>query len=80
MIPQTRIEELLLSHVGKHWRKAAMVIGTVLVEHRSELEGLGDSELLEHLQSLAASGKIEALGDLTQMRFSEVRRLDRAGV
>jgi hypothetical protein len=80
MIPQSRIHELLLSQVRQSWRKAAMVVGTVLVEHRSELAGLNDEELLKHLQALASSGQIEAQGDLSQMRYSEVRRPNRAGV
>jgi hypothetical protein len=80
MIPQSRIDELLLSQVRQSWRKAAMIVGTVLLEHRSELAGFSDETLLSHLQVLANSGQIEAQGDLSQMRYSEVRRLNRAGV
>lgn len=80
MTSQPRIDELLLSHVASSWRKAAMVIGTVLLEHREELAGTDDSALLKHLQALTDSGRIEARGDLSQMRFSEVRIAGRTGV
>lgn len=80
MIPHSRIDELLLSQVRHSWHKAAMIVGKVLMEHRSELVGLNDETLFRHLQALASSERIEMRGDFSQMRYCEVRRADRSGV
>ena len=80
MISKPRIDALLMSHIGRAWRKAAMVVGTTLVEHRAELQGTDDSTLLRHLQGLVLAGHVEAQGDLSNMRFSEVRIAAGTGV
>ena len=64
-----RIDSVLLSNVSPHWTKAAMVVAKAM----SQLRDVDDSLFQQRLESLAQRGIIEASGDLSQMRHSEVR-------
>jgi len=80
------LDSYLLLHITEHWRKAMRVIATVFVDniqykcHSELLWGFGDNELdpmlercIGRLRALVAEGRIEAAGDLSEPRFSEVR-------
>jgi hypothetical protein len=69
MTPVDHIDSVLLSNLSPHWRKAAMVVAKAM----SQLHDVEDSTFQQRLESLAQRGIIEASGDLTQMRQSEVR-------
>lgn len=62
----------LLAHATKNWQKAARVIGLILMEGDDE-HWPGDEFLATRLKALVAAGKLESQGDLTKIRFSEVR-------
>jgi uncharacterized protein DUF3658 len=71
-----RIDECLLSKTSHQWSKVARVIGqTMLVLHR-EFPSLPDVFYSTRIKHLAESGAIEAAGNLSRMRFSEIRLRD----
>jgi hypothetical protein len=70
------IDKAILSCVGEHWKKVAMVVAKVA-------EGLEGSmpdanprfELIaSRIEALVEAGELFAQGDLKRWRFSEVRR------
>ena len=71
--PIDQFDELLLSFVQKEWRKSAYVIGCVLRTFWDDEPPVSDAFLGTRLQVLANAGRIEAVGDLRKIRFSEVR-------
>lgn len=68
-----RIDEALLAQTTHQWSKVARVIGYTMRDLRSEFLGLPDVFFASRIKHLAATGKIEAAGNLDRMRFSEVR-------
>ena len=72
--PITYFDELIRSCVSTEWRKCARVIGEMLTkEWESGLVQVGDGVLFGRLQKMVQQGIFESQGDMTQMRFSEVR-------
>ena len=74
--PISFFDELLLSCAGTEWQKTARVIGAALLKSEASV---GDVVLLGRLRTLAAAGSLEARGDLSKMRSSEVRLPPKAG-
>jgi hypothetical protein len=73
-----RIEEAILSAVGERWKKVAMVIAKVSDAMGTELP-TGDERyevISDRIEVLVRAGRLEAQGNTTNWRFSEVRRLD----
>lgn len=68
-----RIDECLLSHTSRQWRKVAYVIGRTLIELGPEFPDLPDGICSLRIKHLAESGAIEAAGNLGRMRYSEIR-------
>lgn len=67
------IDELLLSHAKRGWRKVAMLVGLAMRDRKSELEGVPDIFYSQRVCALVEKGRLEAQGNLQYMRFSEVR-------
>lgn len=67
------IDGVLLSTCGDHWLKVAMVVLVALDKYGGELLELPPEYFSERVRNLVSNGKLEARGDLTSMRFSEVR-------
>ncbi len=76
----TDYDEALLQQATERWQKAAKIIGQVMMSI-GENEWPGDTYLAERLQALVTAGKLESQGDLSRIRFSEVRlpQKERAG-
>ncbi|MEP7042116.1 MAG: DUF3658 domain-containing protein [Dokdonella sp.] len=68
-----QIDELLMARVQPRWQKAAMIIGTTMIEAKEELVGIDDFFLAARIQQLAKAGKIESRSDLNHIRYSEIR-------
>lgn len=71
--PVDIFDAALLAEIGDEWRKAARVVGRVLV---ADLEGpiqVNDIALFGRLRALIAMKRIEAQGDPSEMRHLEVR-------
>jgi hypothetical protein len=65
------IDQSLFSNVSMGWHKVAMVVGMAMAEqHRP---GIPDEFYAQRVRRLAELGRIESQGNLTYMRFSEVR-------
>ena len=67
------LNECILSHVHHEWRKVAMVLGSALNECRSKGIEVSNEALEGSLRKLIERGRIEAQGDVSKWRFSEVR-------
>ena len=65
------IDSALLSHCAGTWRKAALVIGSAL--HEVRVPGVPDVFFALRLKEHVARGRLEGRGDLSSMRYSEVR-------
>jgi hypothetical protein len=72
-VSSDHFDELLFSFVQNEWRKSACVIGCVFRTFWDDEPPVGDAFLATRLQALADAGRIDAVGDLRKIRFSEVR-------
>lgn len=71
--PITFYDDWLVSCTVSQWRKAARVIGDTMSTAMTHGHIIGDLVLSGRLQALAAAGRLESQGDLSKLRFSEVR-------
>ena len=69
----TGIDDAILSCAAPHWQKVARIV--MLAEHKLSTNYPQFSYLLyaERIRLLADQGRLESQGDLSFMRFSEVR-------
>jgi hypothetical protein len=70
-----QIDSFILSAVGEHWTKVAMVIARVekAMSHDLPLEEEGYEEISRRIEALVLDGRLVAQGDTKKWRFSEVR-------
>jgi hypothetical protein len=70
-----KIDSLILSSVGKHWKKVAMVIVAVAKAVHGDLPADDETyqSISERIQALVSEGRIVAQGDTKNWRFGEVR-------
>ena len=71
-----RIDQCLLSNTSHTWRKVARVIALTMTALEQELPDLPDGIYTLRVKHLAASGSIEAAGNLDRIRYSEIRLPD----
>ncbi|MEH6413839.1 DUF3658 domain-containing protein [Pseudomonas sp. CGJS7] len=67
------IEMALLNACDQHWRKVARVVATVMGSIPSRAPGIPDSFYAKRVAEMVALGRLEAQGDLSRMRYCEVR-------
>jgi hypothetical protein len=72
----TAIDSALLANTCDKWRKVARVVGTTMMEISNQFEGIPDVYYSQRVQKLVKDGYLESQGNLSCMRYSEVRRLD----
>jgi hypothetical protein len=65
------LDSLILSSVSDRWQKVAKIMALVSERHSSTADF---SAIEARIRVLTEDGKLEAKGDLSQWRFSEVRR------
>jgi hypothetical protein len=68
------IDNALVAHTCGSWRKVARVVGTTMLELPTREPGIPDVFYAHRIRQLVAQGLLEAQGDLSRMRASEVRR------
>ena len=75
-MPNSPIDEAILSIVGERWMKVARLIvqtakamGGDLWSQAEKYEVIG-----QHIESLVRDGRLTVQGDVKRWRFSEVRR------
>src|SRR5690349_10965289 len=67
------IDTALLAEVTANWRKVAMVVARTMEALEGRLTPLPDVYFARRVRYLVESGKLESQGDLSRMRYSEVR-------
>jgi len=68
-----RIDASLMSFIPDRYGKVAFVIGQAMLKLKDEYPALPDMFYASRIKHLAATGVIEAVGNLDRIRFSEVR-------
>jgi len=68
-----RIDSCLMCFIPDRYRKVAFVIGQAMLKLKDEYPTLLDMFYASRIKHLAATGVIEAAGNLDRIRFSEVR-------
>jgi hypothetical protein len=78
--PITYFDDEISSLVPDSWTKCARVIGEVLSKQWADpFLQTGDMLLQSRLRKLCEAGAFESKGDLSEMRYSEVRRVGQHG-
>jgi len=67
------IDNLLLSTARPTWKKVAFIVGTTMTNLPSRVTGIPDVFYSQRIRSLVENGYLESQGDLSYMRFSEIR-------
>jgi len=76
MLSDTEIEAIdnaLLANTSVHWRKVARVVSATMLELPIRVEGIPDSYYSQRIQKLVNDGLLESQGNLSYMRYSEIR-------
>ena len=67
------IDEAVLSCALPRWQKVAVIVGCVMDKVSVKYPQFSDSFYAERVRALAEQGRLESQGDLSYMRFSEVK-------
>jgi hypothetical protein len=69
-----KLDKALLNAASNDWRKMARLVGNAMAEAKPVVPDLSYSYYVYRLRDFVASGVLEFRGDLTIMRFCELRR------
>jgi len=75
-IQHQRVDALILSFAQAQWRKVAMIISQVLWECRRLGMNVDEHDVARRICALVEDGRLEAQGNLSRWRHSEVKRPD----
>ena len=67
------IDALLLGHSSETWQKMARIVATAMLEVPGDLVGISDACFAQRLRHFVATGQLEARGNLSVMRYCELR-------
>ena len=67
------IDKALMSHSAGNWQKVAMVVVGAMYAYPDKFEEIPDFFYGQRISALIASGHLEADGDVSDMRHSEIR-------
>jgi hypothetical protein len=70
------IDDLILSVVSGQWRKVAFIVSKVLRVYRDSAPETSEDTIADRVRALVDDGKLEAQGNLSYIRHSEVRLPD----
>lgn len=68
-----RIDNELIANCTSHWSKVAHVVGTAMAKEDERIKGIPDFYYAQRVTALVQDGRLEAQGNLQDMRYSEVR-------
>ncbi|MEW8295451.1 MAG: DUF3658 domain-containing protein [Candidatus Thiodiazotropha sp.] len=68
------IDMALLSNTNGKWRKVAMVVAETMLELANKINGIPDIYYSQRIRKLVDEKQLVARGDLSYMRYSEVRK------
>jgi hypothetical protein len=66
-------QALVLQECSDHWQKVAKIVGDLLAEFNQSYPHLPFAYLQATMQKLEDLGKVEIVGDVWAMRYSEIR-------
>ena len=67
------IDGSLRANANKNWRKVAFIVGITMSELPERIYGIPDVYYAGRIKHLVEKGLLESQGDLSYMRYSEVR-------
>jgi hypothetical protein len=73
---EDHVDKAILLSAGTQWRKVALIIASVLSKCGYDRIRANEHEIAGRILALAGAGKLNAQGDLSDWRHSEVRRPD----
>lgn len=73
------IDATVMHAAGLSWRKVSFVVGTAMHALYGRVSRIPDAFYAQRVASLVSQGRLESLGDLSRMRYSEVRVPSQAG-
>ena len=76
MSSTSALDKFVLDAVDSNWQKVAMVVAKALTDHDLKFpESDDDAEFVaSRIRQLVQTGQLEASGDISDWRFSEIRR------
>jgi hypothetical protein len=73
-----QIDQLLLETCSHQWQKVAYVVGVAMMNPSMKRNGLADADFASRIRRMVEEGKLLSQGNLSQIRYSEVRLPDQA--
>jgi hypothetical protein len=73
MLEGSDLDAIILSHAEKRWLKVARIAGRTTADCGVEPTDSNVAVVVAHLRDLVARGRLDAKGNLSRPRFSEVR-------
>jgi hypothetical protein len=76
VISESEIDQLLLSFCAQRWLKVARIVGKTFTEIEQRglaIDGTMAQAIDARLEVLVSSGQLEAVGNIKNWRFSEIR-------
>ena len=73
------IDAAVMQAVDCSWRKVALVVGTVMGSLPVRVPGIPDVFYAQRVAVLVSQGQLQSQGNLSRMRYSEVRIPRQAG-
>jgi hypothetical protein len=67
------IDETILNNCNQRWRKVAMVVIKSMSNLENEYYEIPSTHYASRVKDLVSLGKLESQGNLSRMRFSEIR-------
>jgi hypothetical protein len=74
------LDQFILASVDSHWQKVAMVVARALGDPHLDFPETEDDAafVASRVEALVALGQLDAQGEVSNWRYSEVRRAARA--
>lgn len=76
LLSEAQIEEIdkaIISAASNQWQKVAKIVGMTMNNLPSKVKGIPDLYYAQRVRKLVADGIFESQGDLSFMRYSEIR-------
>jgi hypothetical protein len=70
---RTAVELMILRECSSQWQKVAKIVGDLLKEFEQNYPHLPFAYLQATMEELASLEKVEIVGDVWRMRYSEIR-------
>jgi hypothetical protein len=75
-IPDADLDSVILSVSRTQWQKVAMIIARVMQSYERNGVKVGEIPITKRVRKLVAEGKLHSQGNLSRVRYSEVKLPD----